>query len=144
MNHIDYLEELPTSAEYNQMREDTAWGQYSAQTTEKALSNSLFSICARQNGQLVGYGRVVGDGAIIFYIQDVIVLQEYQKTGIGSEIMGRILSYISSVAVKNSIVGLLSAVGKEGFYEKFGFIPRPTESYGKGMFFYWKPEMNIL
>ncbi len=144
MKNIVYTEELPTSAEYNQMREDTGWGQYCVQTTEKALANSLFSVCARQNGQLVGYGRVVGDGAIIFYIQDVIVLEEYQNTGIGSEIMRRIFSYISSVAVRNSIVGLLSAIGKEGFYERFGFIPRPNESYGKGMFFYWNPEVKSL
>ena len=61
MNSIVYREELPTAVEYNQMRLDAGWGQYSAQAVEKGLNRTLYSICARKNGRLVGYGRVVGD-----------------------------------------------------------------------------------
>ena len=31
------------------------------------------------------------------------------------------------------LVGLFAAKGKEGFYEKYGFMKRPNETYGNGM-----------
>jgi predicted acetyltransferase len=37
-------------------------------------------------------------------------------------------------------VSLMAAGAKEGFYEKFGFIKRPNDSWGHGMSQYIKKE----
>ena len=115
------------------MREAVGWSRYQPDQIEEGLKNSLYLIVAYDEEIPIGMGRVVGDGKLIFYIQDVIILPEYQKNGIGFEIMKRIMDFISSKSVDHSIIGLMSAVGKEGFYEQFGFIRRPNEKMGCGM-----------
>ena len=65
----------------------------------------------------------------------MLVLPEYQGRGIGTEMMERILGYLKE-RIKPGwgvSVDLMSAIGKESFYEKFGFIIRPRERRGAGM-----------
>jgi ribosomal protein S18 acetylase RimI-like enzyme len=87
-------------------------------------------------------GRVIGDGGMVYYIQDLIVLPEFQGQEIGSKMMDKIMAYISAHASHNTIIGLMSAVGKERFYERYGFTTRPTEKYGAGMTMFWREENN--
>ncbi len=47
--------------------------------------------------------------------------------------MDDLMAYIHSHMKRNLAVGLLCVKGKEGFYEKYGFVRRPTENYGAGM-----------
>ena len=70
-------------------------------------------------------GRVIGDGAIYFYIQDVIVLPEFQKFGLGKLIMNQIEAYLNKNAPHNAFIGLMAADGVQKFYEKFGYRQRP-------------------
>jgi GNAT superfamily N-acetyltransferase len=92
----------------------------------------------------VGMGRLVGDGYLYFYVQDVIVEPKYQGLGIGKEIMTYISRYIETNGLPGTsvTVGLMSAMGKEGFYEKLGFTARPNEGYGAGMMKYVKIKAN--
>ena len=80
-------------------------------------------------------GRLVGDGAMIWYIQDVIVVPEYRHSGVGTAIVQKLMEYARRDAMPGTsvAVGLMSARGKEPFYEKFGFYARPTEHEGAGM-----------
>jgi len=75
---------------------------------------------------------------LVFYIQDVIVIPEYQNKGIGTQLMKKVMEYIEKHANDNSVIGLMSAKGKEKFYEKFGFSIRPNENFGSGMTIFWK------
>ncbi len=90
---------------------------------EKALRNGLFHVSAICDGKTVGMGRLVGDGAMYWYLQDIIVLPEYQEKGIGKNIVNRLLKHIKSTAIPGTKieVGLTSVKGKEPFYEKLGF-----------------------
>jgi len=40
---------------------------------EKALPNSLYFVCAVSDGEIIGMARIIGDGGIAYYIQDVII-----------------------------------------------------------------------
>ena len=64
-----------------------------------------------------------------------MVRPEYQGMGIGTGIMNNILDEVNVYrGVNPSIrVYLGASKGKEGFYEKFGFVGRPNESLGAGM-----------
>ncbi|MEQ1962699.1 hypothetical protein ABLB69_05885 [Xenorhabdus khoisanae] len=42
--------------------------------------NSLLAICLRDQGKLIGMGRVIGDGACFFHIVDIMVDPDYQLT----------------------------------------------------------------
>ena len=90
---------------------------------------------AVDEGQVVGMGRLIGDGAMIWYIQDVIVLPEYRRSGVGTIIVEKLMEYVRREAMTGTkvAVGLMSAEGKEPFYEKCGFYTRPNEREGAGM-----------
>ena len=102
---------------------------------EAALKNGLFNVSAVCDGKVVGMGRVVGDGAMYWYLQEIIVLPEYQGKGIGKSIVNRLIEYIKSAAIPGTIIyiGLTSVKGKEPFYEKSGFSIHST-STGMGQY----------
>jgi ribosomal protein S18 acetylase RimI-like enzyme len=140
MEMCTIVEKLPNAAEYNWLRSLVGWRTYQEDVIEKALPNSLYGVCAYQEGKLVGMARIVGDGGMVYYIQDVIVIPDYQKQGIGTQMMDYIMAYIRLHVSHNSIIGLMSAAGKEAFYEKYGFITRPTDKLGAGMTLFWKKD----
>lgn len=109
------------------------WGETAEETAQASLNDTLFHVCVRKNEQLVGMGRVIGDGHMYFYIQDVVIRPEFQNQGIGRLVMGKIEEYLAINAKSGATVGLLSAKGKEGFYKGFGYIERPNETLGNGM-----------
>jgi len=102
---------------------------------EAGLKKTLFSVTVSHNDQVVGMGRLVGDGYIICYIQELAVLPEFQGKGIGKAIMEKLLGYISDNAVPDThvVAGLFAAKNKEAFYENFGFNTRPNDTQGAGM-----------
>ena len=86
----------------------------------------------------IGMGRIVGDGAVIWYIQDLIVIPEYQGQGIGQMIIESLINYVEEIQLPGTriMLDLMCAVGRENFYKKFGFIARPTDKLGPGMIKY--------
>lgn len=125
---------------YLDIRACVNWKILKREQAEKALQNSLYTVCAVREGQVVGMGRIVGDGAVICYIQDFVVRPEYQGYGIGKQMMEHLISYVEQLKIENSemMLCLMCAKGREAFYEKFGFIQRPTDNLGPGMIQYLK------
>jgi len=125
---------------YLSLRASVHWKLLGREQAEKALSNSLYTITAIRQGEPVGMGRIVGDGAVICYIQDFVVKPECQGGGIGRRMMERLIQYVESLRMENSemMLCLMCAKGREKFYEKFGFIGRPTDCLGPGMIQYLK------
>ncbi len=132
------VERLPTPEEYNRLRHLVGWGTYREDVIEKALPGSLYCVCAYIDTELVGMARVVGDAGMVYYIQDVIVDPGRQRQGIGAQLMDQVMGYIKAHASHNTIVGLMSAKGKEAFYEKYGFVNRPNDRLGSGMTIFWE------
>lgn len=64
---------------------------------EKAYANSLCVFGAYEDDQLVGIIRAVGDGVTIVFIQDVVVLPQYQRQGIGTMLMKAVMERYPSV-----------------------------------------------
>jgi len=125
--------ESPSVEEFSTLRKKIGWGEINSNVAEVSLNNSLFHVIIRDESQLIGMGRVVGDGAMYFYIQDVVVDPNYQNSGIGTALMDQIEKYLSITATKGSTIGLLAAKGKETFYTRYGYTQRPNDSLGHGM-----------
>jgi len=132
------LEKFPSISDYRRLRAAVGWSELPPGAVEKGLGGSLYSVCVCRGEEVVGCGRVVGDGAVYFYIQDVIVLPEHQGQGLGTRIMGRIMAYLDGHAHQNSFIALMAAKGAEGFYERYGFTRRPQDR--PGMFLIWGDE----
>jgi GNAT superfamily N-acetyltransferase len=57
----------------------------------RALGRSHSVVTAWVGGSLVGLGNAISDGALVVYYPHLLVLPEYQRQGIGREIMRRLM-----------------------------------------------------
>ncbi len=132
------MERAPTVEEFHRLRRAVGWGCMDAESTAAGLANALYSVCLMCGEEIIGCGRVIGDAHLYFYIQDIIVVPAFQGKGCGRQIMAAIFRYLEGHAQPGAFIGLMAAKGKDGFYEKLGFITRPSEQYGPGMCLFWK------
>ena len=114
-------------------RSACGWGDIFIDVAEAALRGSVVDVTCRSESALIGMGRVVGDGVLYFYLQDIIVHHDWRGQGVGRLIVEALLGEVKRIAPKGATIGLMSAHGKDAFYEKFGFEPRPTDRLGAGM-----------
>ena len=120
----------PTVSEYKKLRGLVGWWETDENATEMALKNSLFSVVAVEDGAAIGFGRIIGDGGLYFYIQDLIIHPEFQNKGFGKSLMKELMDYITSNAKSGAFVGLMAAKGLEKYYEPFGFKARDEGAPG--------------
>lgn len=59
----------PSVDEFLALRAITGWSSVERSVAAESLHNSLFHVVVYDDFQLVGMGRVVGDGAMYFYVQ---------------------------------------------------------------------------
>jgi ribosomal protein S18 acetylase RimI-like enzyme len=93
-------------------------GNKSAAQLQTSFSNSRYKFFVYDGGKLVAAGRALCDGADCSYICDVAVMPSHQGTGLGREMVKRLVD--ASRGHKKII--LYSVPGKEGFYRKLGFM----------------------
>jgi ribosomal protein S18 acetylase RimI-like enzyme len=55
------------------------------------VRGSMFVVSAWEGDRLVGFARAISDGATNAYVSTVAVLPEYQKRGIGRELIRRLI-----------------------------------------------------
>lgn len=132
---MEYKENVLTYEDYFNLRESVGWMNFSKEQTQKALLNSIYTVIAVDDyGDAVGMGRLTGDG-MYYMIVDIAVCPDYQKKGIGTEIINMLITYVrgeTPVGGRSSIQ-LIAEKGKESFYEKIGFKKIPHECCGFGM-----------
>jgi GNAT superfamily N-acetyltransferase len=124
------VERIPTVEDYLDLREAVGWGRLDEQMTARGLANALFTVCLLHNDKVIGCGRVIGDGGLYFYLQDIIVLPAFQGKGLGKRLMKAILVYLEEHARPEAFVGLMAAKDVSSFYTQFGFAVRPPERPG--------------
>ena len=66
-------------------------------------------------------GRLVGDGVLYFYVQDVAVLPAYQGRGIGAALVDRLLQQVARLAPAQAFVGLFATAPAIPLYASRGF-----------------------
>ena len=125
---------------YMELRAAVNFPKLSRDQARRGLDNSLYTLVAFKDGKAVGMGRIVGDGAIICYVQDLIIRPEVQGEGIGGLILESLRSFVVNIGFPGTTMmfHLMCAKGREPFYKKHGFIARPTENLGPGMIQYLK------
>lgn len=116
--------------QYQYLRSTTDWQIASNNQIHKALSNDIFSVSIFKDLELVGMGRVIGDGALYFYIQDLIVHPDHKNQGVGKLMMNAIQVFLNSSIKEHGFVGLMSAKNVSGFYKKFGYTRRTNDAPG--------------
>lgn len=129
-----------TVDQYLMLRRRVGWKTLSREQAELALANSLVTVGAYLADQPIGMGRLVGDRAVICYVQDLIIPPQAQGYGVGSVILKRLIAYAKELRLPGTelMLDLMCAKGRESFYAQHGFLARPTENLGPGMIQYLK------
>ena len=92
--------------------------------TEKikaAFLNTYKIITAWDGEKIVGAARMISDGLCYAWIHDVGVLPDYQKKGIGKELIENLM-----LGDESLLFGLTSSFVAEDFYTKIGFRKHKT------------------
>ena len=131
---ITYSNDLKPE-EYLCLRSAVDWAGLSPGQARRGLQNASYVVVARDGDRAVGMARVLFDFGYTAYIHDVIVLPGYQRKGIGTELMSNILGWLRDNSNPDEYMQyvIVAAKGKEPFYERFGFVSRPTDDLGPGM-----------
>jgi ribosomal protein S18 acetylase RimI-like enzyme len=98
---------------------------YDLSLTGAALQRT-HNIGAWDEGRLVGSVRVLTDGYFFSTVPEVIVDPEYQRQGIGRELMRRALE-----ASPNGRLFFGAQPGNERFFERSGFVRGPVGFVGR-------------
>ena len=136
MTQHTIIPSLPSSLGFQTLRMDTDWGKISLNQAKAALSASLcgVSIYDLNDNRLLGMARVIGDGVLNLYIQDVIIDKSCRAQGLGTELMQALIHHLHGKYPADCTIGLMAAKGQTAFYTRFGFIARPTPHVDAGMY----------
>ena len=127
-NSIRYTSEHPT--DFNgllSLYESLGWNslKLTVNELERMCKQSWYAIYVFDDKRLVGMGRVISDGVITGIICGVGVLPKYQSSGIGKEIVKRLIQHCE----QNKVIPQLMCVEKlQSYYESIGF-----EAFSIGM-----------
>jgi GNAT superfamily N-acetyltransferase len=133
LESFEAVEREPTVSEYRRLRRAVGWSEVSDEGVAVGLENALYSVVVLHGKKPIGCGRVVGDGGIYFYVQDIIVLPKYQGLGLGRLIMDKVMDYLRRNAKQGAFIGLMAAKGVARLYERYGFEARPDDAPGMAM-----------
>ncbi|MCI9280279.1 MAG: GNAT family N-acetyltransferase, partial [Bacilli bacterium] len=79
---------------FNYLTDKVGWGTRDNKIIEEALNNTLYSVSINDDNKIIGYGRIIGDKTIFLYIQDIMVIPEYQGQKVGIKIMNTLLAKV--------------------------------------------------
>jgi len=133
MDGIILAEELPSVAEYRELRSRTGWGDIDESIARRTIGAACYTITLRRQGKLIGLARVMGDGALYFFLADLIVDSSLRGEGLGDRLMRAVTEYFDRSAKPGATIALIPLRGGESFYERFGFARCPDGPFGTGM-----------
>ncbi len=116
--------------EYINYKEDEILNLYSSvgwtaytdhpEILKAGFAGSLLTLAAYDGSSLTGLVRTVGDGQTILYIQDILVLPEYQRQGIGAALIEAVLKRFKEV--RQIVLATDNTDATIAFYEAQGFV----------------------
>ena len=124
---------IPAVATYQQLRIAAGLSAKTAEAAAKGLPNSLFAVQVLLGDDVVGMGRIIGDGGCFYQVVDIAVLPAHQGKGLGKLIMREIMRYIDSEVPPSAYVSLIADGQAQDLYAQFGFRHTAPASVGMAL-----------
>ena len=108
----------PKAEELMELFHQTTWANNRTfEGIEALLKNTNTCIVIRDNNTLIGFGRALTDGIYRALIDDIIIDKNYQRKGLGGEIVHCLLDKLLEVEE----IFLNCGEHLEDYYNKYGF-----------------------
>lgn len=124
---------IPAIATYQHLRVAAGLSAKSTAAAAKGLPNSLFAVQILQGDEVVGMGRIIGDGGCFFQVVDIAVLPAHQGKGLGKLIMREIMQFIETEVPQSAYVSLIADGQAQNLYAQFGFRHTAPASVGMAL-----------
>ena len=124
---------IPDAATYCHLRSVSGLSPKTAEAAARGLPNSLFAVQVLQGDEIVGMGRIIGDGGCFYQVVDIAVLPAHQGRGLGKLIMREIMQYIEEQVPASAYVSLIADGQAQQLYAQFGFTHTTPKSVGMAM-----------
>ena len=124
---------IPAIATYQHLRVAAGMSAKTAEAAAKGLPNSLFAVQVLLGDEVVGMGRIIGDGGCFFQVVDIAVLPAHQGKGLGKRIMREIMQFIETDVPQSAYVSLIADGQAQELYAQFGFKHTAPVSVGMAL-----------
>ena len=130
---IELVEEVPSVADYRALRVAAGLSLKTAEAASRGLPGTLFAVCLKRGDDVVGMGRIIGDGGLNYEVVDIAIHPTLQRRGLGSRIMAALVSWLREHAPESAYVCLIADDGAPALYKKFGFQFTAPKSVGMAL-----------
>lgn len=130
MTEYDLRDETPLQADYLRLRLVSGLSPKTVQAAAAGLPNTVFAVTIRWGEEVVGMGRIIGDGGLFFQIVDIAVEPAHQGRGLGKAIVARLVDHLRTHAPSSAYVSLMADGEAHRLYSQFGFKPTAPRSIG--------------
>jgi len=100
-----------------ELYEHVGWSRAANEEELREVLEAGPAVGAWDGERLVGFVRTLSDGHLAAYVEDVMVHQDYRRSGVGDRIMSRLLREIK----RSANVSLFCERPVARFYERNGF-----------------------
>ena len=124
---------IPSIATYQHLRVAAGLSAKTTAAAARGLPNSLFAVQVLHGDEVVGMGRIIGDGGCFFQVVDIAVLPAHQGKGLGKRIMCEIMQFIETEVPESAYVSLIADGQAQDLYAQFGFKHTAPVSVGMAL-----------
>lgn len=118
---IELVETFPQVEDYCRLRILAGMSPRTAQAAARGLPNTLYGVSLLCEGQVVGMGRIIGDGGCFYSVVDIAVVPELQGRGLGRRILDALDAWLRAHAEPSAFVTLVADGDARHLYAKYGF-----------------------
>lgn len=124
--------DIPEVDEYLALRKVCGLSDRGKDASKIGLSNSIYSVIIRRSAdqELVGMGRLIGDGGTSYQIVDIAVHPSEQGKGLAKNIMQLLMTHIENEVDPQAYINLIADCPADNLYKQFGFVETAPESLG--------------
>ena len=119
---VELIERFPGAEDYCRMRAEAGMAPRTDEAARRGLPNTLYGVSLLRDGEVVGMGRVIGDGGCFFVVVDIAVAPALQGRGLGKRIMASLDGWIRANAPPSAVVSLAADGDAKHLYARFGFV----------------------
>ena len=130
LDDIMLVERFPDAEDYVRLRSAAGMSPKTLEAARRGLPNTLYGVHLRRvvrqaagdREEVVGMGRVIGDGGCFFVVVDIAVIPELHGRGLGKRIMAALDAWLTANVPASAYVTLAADGDAKYLYEKFGFV----------------------